>query len=78
MLIGALAPAVQVVSLRSEGAYGLVGDQGLAAAGSAVGVALLAAGVVAAAVAVLVPVWVGPRHRMRLTAPRVVAGVGGR
>ena len=51
MLIGALAPAVQVLSLRSEGSYGLVGDQGLAAAGSAVGVALLAAGVVAAAVA---------------------------
>ena len=78
MLLGALAPAVQVVSLRSEGSYGLVGDHALAAAGSAVGVALLAAGVVAAAVAVLVPVWVGPRHRMRLTAPRVVAGVGGR
>lgn len=33
MLIGALAPAVQVLSLRSEGSYGLVGDQGLAAAG---------------------------------------------
>lgn len=78
MLLGALAPALQVVSLRSEGSYGLVGDQGLAAAGSAVGVALLAAGVVVAAVAVLVPVWVGPRHRMRPTAPRVVAGVGGR
>jgi len=78
MLLGALAPAVQVVSLRSEVSYGLVGDQGLAAAGSAVGVALLAAGVVAAAVAVLVPVWVGPRHRMRPAAPRVVAGVGGR
>ncbi len=78
MLLGALAPAVQVVSLRSEVSYGLVGDQGLAAAGSAVGVALLAAGVVAAAVAVLVPVWVGPRHGMRPAAPRVVAGVGGR
>lgn len=77
MLLGALAPAVQVLSVRFEG-YVVVGDRALAAAGSAVGVALLAAGVVAAAVAVLVPVWVAPRPRMRPTAPRVVAGVGGR
>jgi len=76
MLLGALAPAVQVVSLRNAG-DDLVGDPGLATAGSAVGVALLAAGVIAAAVAVLVPVWVGPRHKMRPTAPRVVAGVRG-
>lgn len=76
MLLGALAPAVQVVSLRNAG-DALVGDPGLATVGSAVGVVLLAAGVIAAAVAVLVPVWVGPRHTMRPTAPRVVAGVRG-
>jgi hypothetical protein len=62
VLFGALMPAVQLFTLEVS-AFSTSVDEGVVAAASAIGLAVIVAGIAASAWSVLSPVWIQPRHR---------------